>query len=82
MSQALFPVEVIIRQNTMQPGLAMVLDRDRLTFRYGEKWETYHLRAGDAELVACSPQAFPTVALLDHVRATALPYANELTAAA
>lgn len=82
MAQAFVPVEVIFRASTITPGLAMALDGEYLTFRYGESWETYHLCAGNAELVACSPRAFPTVGLLEHVRATAQAYAEQLAPAA
>lgn len=82
MAQAFVPVEVIFRASVTTPGLTMALDGEYLTFRYGENWETYHLRASNAELVACSPRAFPTVAVLEHVRACAQAYAELLAAAA
>lgn len=77
MAHAFVPVEVTFRESIIHPGLFMARDGQYMTFRYEESWETYELRAGDAELVACSPRAFPAVALLEHVRATAVAYAEE-----
>lgn len=82
MAHAFVPVEVVFRASIIYPSLTMALDGEYLTFRHGDNWETYHLRAGDAELVACSPRALPSVELLEHVRATAVAYAELLAAAA
>lgn len=66
------------RRSRQHYGLVLELRGQRLTFRHGIAWETYMLKSGGAELVACSRRGFARYELFDHVRGVAQAYAEAL----
>lgn len=66
------------RESTRYPGLVLELDGCHLAFKYGSAREVFKLKDGDAELAACTDDAYSEFELFDYVRATAVAYAEAL----
>lgn len=68
------------RRSQRYPGLVLELDPPFLTFKQGRAFEVFKLKAGNPELVACSPRGYGELDVFLHTRDVAIAYAEALAA--